>query len=329
MSELKRLRVFARVAHLRSFSLAAEELGISQSMVSRMVAALEREMGVVLLARTTRDIVLTDAGQNCLLLVEPILAQLDEVRLAIRGDGQFRGSLRIGIPTGFALEIVPRMDAFVREHPTLRIDFMVDDRKLNLMRDNIDIAIRSGELDQSSGMARLIGMNQRMLVAAPAYCERAGIPKTPPDLSRHRLISGPAGSSAGAWTFCRAGQTVSVDVQPAYTTNVSELSIAAAVAGLGIVSTGFLACRHELDNGQLVEILPDWSMSKLPIHVIIPSGRSAKGSARALADYLETELRIVAEGGDSRTGSRGSEQEMVPIAGAKRPSSQGGSHHEH
>ena len=286
------LRLFMRVARAGSFSAAARELGLSQPSASRILADLEREIGVALLTRTTRAVTLTDAGANYLAQIEPILAALEEADHAARGTGELRGTLRVGLSSSFGVrELIPRLPPFLERHPALRMDLRMNDQRQELVRDGVDVAFRFGALTNSSAVARLLASPPRLLVASPAYLARAGVPRTPTDLARHSLIIGPTALGTNAWSFQHSERPVSVHLEGRLTISASEGAIAAAVAGLGIVSTGLWSCRAELASGALVQILADWPMAPVELHAVFPAGRAAKPAARALADYLAGALR--------------------------------------
>jgi DNA-binding transcriptional LysR family regulator len=283
---LAALKLFARVARRSSFSRAGRELGLSQASASRIVASLEREIGAALLTRTTRAVTLTEAGADYLARIEPILAALDEADHAARGGGELRGVLRVALSTSFgAREVIPRLPAFFERHPFLRLSLLMSDQRQELVREGVDVAIRLGSLDDSTATARLIGSARRVLVASPAYIERAGTPNTPAELAGHSLIVGPPGPSE-AWSFQRDGKTVSIRVEGRLTVTANEGAVAAAAAGIGITSTSFWGSLVELSGGRLVEVLADWKRPPVEAHALFPAGRAAKPAARAFADYL-------------------------------------------
>lgn len=289
---LTALKLFARVAHAGSFSRAGRELGLSQPSVSRVIAALEQEVGAGLLTRTTRALTLTEAGADYLARIEPILAALEEADYAARGTGELRGVLRVALSSSFAVrEAIPRLAGFMREHPNLRIELLMNDQRQDLVNEGIDVAFRFGTLPDSNATARRLGATPRMLVASPAYLQRAGTPRVPADLAQHDAIVGPAGGGGEGWAFTQNGRTVSMRVQGRLTASVNEGSIAAAVAGLGIASTGSLGCRAELAGGTLVRVLADWQMAPVDVHAVFPAGRAAKPASRALAEHLAGALR--------------------------------------
>jgi DNA-binding transcriptional LysR family regulator len=285
------LRLFIRVARAGSFSAAGRELGLSQPSVSRILAVLEHEIGVALLTRTTRAVTLTEAGADYLDRIEPILAALEEADHAARGTGELRGMLRVGLSSSFGVrELIPRLPPFLERHPGLRMDLRMNDQRQELVQDGVDVAFRFGALTNSSAMARRLASPPRLLAASPAYLARAGAPRTPADLAGHSVIIGPTAAGPDAWSFRRDQRKVSVRVEGRLKISASEGATAAAVAGLGIISTALWGCRAELASGALVRVLADWSMASVELHAVFPAGRAAKPAARALADYLAETL---------------------------------------
>jgi DNA-binding transcriptional LysR family regulator len=286
------LMLFARVARTGSFSSAGREMGISQPTASRIVAMLEKQVGAALLTRTTRAVTLTEAGTDYLARVEAILAALDEADHAARGTGELRGVLRIAMSTSSAVRnVLPRLALFTDLHPQLRIEFVLNDEKQDLVGDAVDVALRIGSLADSSAVARKVGVVHRALAASPAYLAKAGTPLIPSELADHSIIVGPAGRGMEGWIFKKDGKTLSVRVDGRFILNGAEGATAAAVAGLGIISSGALGMLKELKSGSLVRVLPDWEMGSADVHVVLPAGRATKPSARAFADFIGTELR--------------------------------------
>jgi DNA-binding transcriptional LysR family regulator len=285
------LRLFARVARKGSFSAAGRELNIPQSTASRTIATLEREIGVALLVRTTRAVTLTDAGLDFLVRIESVLAELDEAEHAARGTGELRGILRVGLGTNFAVrEVIPRLPAFMNQHPALRIDLMMGDQRQDLLAEGVDVALRFGTLTDSTATARKVLSWPRVLAASPAYLDKAGTPIIPADLYQHAIILGPA-SLGGHWSFRNGGTETSFQVEGKLTVRASLGAIAAAVEGLGIVMAPFGACRRELEGGELIRLLPEWDAGTVDLNAVYASGRAAKPSARAFVEYLIATLR--------------------------------------
>ena len=287
---LTALRVFVRVAHAGSFSRAARELGLSQPSASRLIAILEKEIGAALFTRSTRALTLTEAGAEYLLRVEAALAGLDEAEYVARGTGESRGVLRVGASSSFTEHvIIPRLGEFLGRNPKLRIVLLISDQRQALITEGVDVAFRFGSLEDSTATARRLGSVERVLIASPAYLRRAGRPKAPADLNSHAIITGPMGTDG--WTFEKGGRRVSLRLQGRVVVSGNEGVVAAAVAGLGIATTGIIASRKELANQSLVRILPDWQMGSVDVHAVFPSGRAAKVAARALADHMALAFR--------------------------------------
>ena len=288
--DVNALRIFSRVARLQSFSAAARELLISQSQASRAVAEIEAEIGALLLGRTTRAVVLTEAGAEYLLRVEAILDQLDDAEQSVRQD-ELRGILRIGMPTSAGVrEIIPRLPRFTERHPKLRMEILLDDRKQDLIREAVDVAIRIGTLPDSNATARLLTSFARVIVASPSYLASCAPPLLPIDLLSHRIVFGPAAMVDTAWTFERNAETVTVPIQPSISFSDNEGAVAGATAGLGITSIGYWTSRRELADGSLVRILTDWEMYPTRVHAYFPLGRATRTAARAFIDFLSAEF---------------------------------------
>jgi DNA-binding transcriptional LysR family regulator len=285
------LKVFTRVARLSSFSRAARELGLSQPSVSRITAELEREVGAALITRTTRAVILTDAGVDYLERIEPLLDALEEADLAARGTGELRGSLKIGLSSSFGIrEVIPSLPSFASEHPLLSVQLAVDDQHQNLIIEGVDVAFRFGSLSDSSATARLLDASPRLILASPKYLRQAGQPMTPDQLSGHSVILGPAGGAPNLWSFEKGGRRERAQIEGRLSASSNEVAVSAAVAGMGIVSTVYWGCRRELESGELLPLLTDWTTETVPLHAVFPAGRAAKAAARSFVNHLATRL---------------------------------------
>jgi len=283
------LRLYTRVARLGSFSAAARECGLSQSQASRIVADLEAELGVRLLARTTRAVAPTEAGDEFLARIESILSALDEAEHSVREGGELRGLLRMSMPTSFGIrDVIPRLASFAERHPHLHIQLQLGDRRQDLIRDAVDVAIRLGRLPDSTATAKLIATIPRVVVASSEYLARHGVPDTPGDLVRHRIVGGTAAAVPTAWRFERNGEESAIKLEPHFSTDENEGAIAAAAAGFGITSTSGWACRRELEAGVLVRLLPEWTLAGIPVHAYFPMGGATRAAARAAIEHLIT-----------------------------------------
>ncbi len=283
---LASLRLFARVARKGSFSAAARELGIPQSTASRTIAELEREIGAGLLMRTTRAVTLTDAGADFLKRLEPILGDLDDAEQILRGNDELRGVLRVGLGSSLAVrEVIPRLPAFMEKHKALQVDLILEDQRQDLVAEGVDVALRFGPLPDSTATVRRIRGWPRVLVAAPEYLSRTGVPRIPSDLSTHDLIIGPASPNSNL-SFRKGSTAISVRAEGRLRVAGNEGAITAAVAGLGLVMTSSGSCRREMANGTLVRVLSDWDLGSADLSAIFASGKAAKHASRAFTDYL-------------------------------------------
>ena len=280
------------VARSGSFSRAARELELSQPSASRIVAALESEIGATLFTRSTRALSLTEAGAEYLGRVETALTALDEAEHAARGTGELRGVLRVAASSSFTERaLISRLDEFLVRNPKLRMVLLVNDQRQALVTEGVDVAFRFGSLDDSAATARRLGSIERVLVGSPAYLRRAGRPKAPADLKSHAIIEGPIGTDG--WTFEKDGRRISLRLEGRVVVSANESAVAAAVTGLGIATTSIIASRNELANRSLVRGLPDWQMGSLDVHAVFPAGRAAKAAARALAEHGADAFRLI------------------------------------
>jgi DNA-binding transcriptional LysR family regulator len=256
-----------------------------------MVADIEAGLGVRLLSRSTRAVGPTEAGNEFLARMEPILAAMDDAENSVRDTGELRGVLRLGMPSTMATKVVmPRLWRFAELHPQLHIEILLEDSRQDMVREAVDVGIRVGNMPDSSGTARLIGSMHRAVVASPAYLQRNGTPTTPEDILAHRIIGGPAGAHPSSWRFERDGQVQTIDPKTHITTNDAAGALAAAIGGLGITSTTSWACHAEVLSGDLVALLPEWSMAALPVHAYFPLGRATRLAARAFVEFITEAL---------------------------------------
>lgn len=285
------LKLFSRVAHMGNFSSAGRELGLSQPSASRMIAALESDLGATLFVRTTRAVSLTDAGATYLMRVEPILAALDEADHEARGTGELRGVLRIGTPISFGLrEIIPRLPVFMKQHPKLKIELRATDRYPDLVTEGIDVSFQFGELADSTATARKLIQQRKILTASPDYVREHGMPAAPSDLAHHSVILSPA-HPLPTFLFRHDHRVVAVRVESQLALTVNEGAIASALAGLGIAASSETSARKELEAGHLVPVLGEWDFGSIEVSALFVSGKTIKPAARAFTDFLIGELR--------------------------------------
>jgi DNA-binding transcriptional LysR family regulator len=291
---LQQLALFVRTVESGNFSKAAREFGLSQPSVSRSIAALERRLGVKLLIRTTRQVSATDAGDALLGRARDALLAIDEAESAARGADRLAGVLRVALPPEYGVRrIVPLLPAFFARHPLLKVDLMMSDRYENLIAEGADVALRIGDLPDSSFVARKLESARRLFIAAPSYLARRGAPASLADLAGHDVIGGPADVGDETWIGRRNGrierQLVSFRVRSRSATGV----VACAVAGLGVATASIWMCAEALASGEAVEILTDYALDPVQAYVVFPAGHRPSQRARAFSDYLEHALSPV------------------------------------
>jgi DNA-binding transcriptional LysR family regulator len=283
------MQAFVRVATLGSFSAAARALGLSQTMVTKHVVALEDRLGVKLLHRSTRRLVLTEAGRSYLASCERILPEIEEAEISASLDRiEPRGTLRLNVPLTFGFrQIVPALAAFSRLHPAVDVDLGLADRYVDLIEEGWDLAIRIGRLKDSSLVARRLAPCRTMVCAAPSYLEAHGEPQTLDDLARHNCLGYtlPSTASAGRWAFGPEGDLL-VPVKGNLRANNGDALLAAALAGQGLIHQPTFLVGDALRDGRLVRILPAHPTPTLGIHAVYPSGRQAPAKVRAFVEYL-------------------------------------------
>jgi DNA-binding transcriptional LysR family regulator len=283
------MQVFVRVAALGSFSAAARALNLSQTMVTKHVAALEERLGVKLLHRSTRRLVLTEGGRTYLAACERILAEIEEAEASASLDRiEPRGILRLNVPLTFGFRhIAPAIPEFTRLHPAVSFDLGLADRYVDLIEEGLDLAIRIGRLKDSSLVARRLAACRTVVCAAPSYLKEHGTPQTLDDLARHNCLGYTLPSAIGAnrWTFGTDGETV-VPVQGNLRANNGDALLAAAVAGQGLIYQPTFIVGDGLRDGSLVPVLGGYPTYQLGIHAVLPSGRQAPAKVRTFLAFL-------------------------------------------
>lgn len=290
MDRLQAMVSFVRVVETGSFSGAARQLGVGQPAVSKQIAQLEDRLQVRLLLRSTRGLTPTDAGLRFYERARIAIREAEEAELEARGAGAgLSGRLRISAATTFArLMIIPRLPRFLADHPDLDVDVILDDRVIDLVSEGIDLAVRMGDLPDSSVVARRIGTGRRSVVATPAYLARAGIPQVPGDLPDHEAVI--YSQLGDGWVFRRAGAEASVVVRGRVRVSAAEGIRAAVIADMGLAVVSDWMFAPELANGRVRRVLEGWTLPPIDLWAVFPTGRLASAKARAFADFVESSL---------------------------------------
>ncbi|WP_242136892.1 LysR family transcriptional regulator [Sphingomonas sp. TREG-RG-20F-R18-01] len=289
MDRLHAMEVFVRVVETGSFSAAARDLRIGQPNVSKLIAALEERLQVRLLVRTTRQLHTTEAGQAFYERARRTLEEAHEAETAARGLGKgLDGRLRVSAPVTFArLHIIPKIGEFLAAHPDLRVDFVLDDRFVDLMGENIDVALRGGELADSSLTARKLATCPRLVVASPAYLARMGTPSTPTALLEHTALVYTQGLIAEEWRFQHASGDASVRIPTRLSFSAADGVREAVIAGLGLAISPRWLMQPELESGSVVAVLADWKLPNADLWALFPTGRLPTAKARAFVSWFE------------------------------------------
>jgi LysR family transcriptional regulator, regulator for bpeEF and oprC len=288
MDRLEGMRIFVRVVESGSFSTAARTLGMGQPAVSKQIVALEDHLGAQLVRRTSRGMNLTEAGQDFYESAVRLLADVEAAESRVgRGQVAPSGLLRVAVSSGFArLCIAPLMPEFFERYPNVRMDFQVSDRVADLIEEGIDLAIRIGELSDSSLIARRIASTARIVVATPDYIARRGEPVTPADLEQHSCIVFSHFGTDAPWIF--GGRSGAVTVQPKgpILTNDAEYIRASVLTGLGIAYAPHWGFTAELKSGAVRRLLRDYEPHYFPVSAVYPGGRRPASKVTAFVDHL-------------------------------------------
>jgi DNA-binding transcriptional LysR family regulator len=299
MDRLMEMSVFQSVADRKSFAAAARHLGLSPPTITRAVSALERRIGTRLFVRTTRFVHLTEAGVKYLEDLKRIFALIEEAETEAAGAHAVpRGRLAVTAPVLFGqLFVMPVIMDFLKANPQTTANVMLVDRLVNVAEEGFDIAIRIGNLPDSSMVAVRVGHVRRTVVAAPGYLAREGVPGHPRELAQRPIITTTSASSSAEWRFLDKGHALAVKVEPSLVVNLNQAAIAAAVRGWGLTQILSYQAATEVADGRLQIVLSEFELPPLPVHVVYPEARKASAKVRnavaALADRLRKETSIL------------------------------------
>ena len=299
MDRLTAMQTFVRVVESGSFSAVARETSTTQSGVSKQVAALERELGAQLLSRTTRSLALTEAGERYFAQARRLVAEIAEAESELRqGEQQLSGWLRVAASVGYGrLKLLPLVKTFLAAHPNVKIDLKLNDGFIDLVEAGIDVAIRIGELADSSLVASRIGTTKRVLIASRTYLNSLPkgleVPREPQDLLQHNCIVYSELATQNAWTFTAGphasadnGSQVTILSQGNLQTNSSEVIRASVLSGMGIGYSPTWLFEDVMASGDLQILLPDWPTPALPIHLVSPPQRRQSAKVQAFVRHL-------------------------------------------
>ncbi|MDU8923980.1 LysR family transcriptional regulator [Pasteurellaceae bacterium LIM206] len=294
MDKLNAISVFCKVVETQSFTQAAAFENISVAMASKLVAQLEEQLKTRLLQRTTRKIMPTEAGfvyyQRC----QPILLELAEADASISDlSTSLYGNLVVSVPMDFGLRfIAPNLPRFIKANPNLHVEMEFSDRRVDLMSEGYDIALRIGTLQDSSLVAKKLASTSMCFVASPDYLATRGIPKKPENLQKHDCLLYKAAGNQIYWEFKAPNNKVQrIKMQSRVIANNGLTLVQLAKAGLGIINSPVFLVQDELKSGALVEILPEYKHQQLDLHAVYPHRRHLAAKVKAFIEFL-TELEL-------------------------------------
>jgi DNA-binding transcriptional LysR family regulator len=293
MDRLAAMEAFVVVVDTGSFSAAARRLYVGQPAVSKIVAQLEERLGVKLLVRTTRGLTATEAGLNYYERARRSIEEADEAELAARGAGSgLTGRLRIcGAVTFARIHLMPRLPEFLARHPELEMEVVLDDRNIDLVQEGIDVALRMGQLPDSSLTARRIASGRHVVVGTPAYFERTDEPTAPGDLAAHQAVIYDQGGGRD-WTFRRDDAEIAITLKGRLRVTAAEGVRAAVLADAGIAVASEWMFSPEIADRTVQMVLRDWKLPAIDLWALFPAGRKTTTKARVFTQFVQDVMGV-------------------------------------
>ena len=293
MDRLQAMTTFIAVVDSGGFASAARKLSLSPPFVTRAVAELEERLGLRLLTRTTRFVRVTDAGARYADDCRRILAEIEEAETAATGiHATPRGTLTLTAPVLFGhLYVTPILAVYLQRNQEVDVQCLFLDRVVNIVEEGIDVAVRIGELPDSSLQATRVGRVRRVVAASPAYLKAHGVPKRPDDLARHTIIAASGVTPIPEWRFTEKGKPIVQRLRARMRTTTNDSAISAAVGGLGITRLLNYQVAAQVRSGQLKIVLEDFESEPLPVHVVHHEGRRVTRKVRGFIELAVDTLR--------------------------------------
>ena len=294
MDRLTSMNVFVKSADLGSFAATADALDMSPQMVAKHIAALEAQLGITLLNRTTRRQQLTDVGRAYYERCKRVLSEVEAAdSLALDMQTHPKGVLKVSAPITFGAFTMPAfVTRFLAQHPDMQIDLSLDDRYVDPLEEGIEVIIRLGDLVDSSLIARQLRPYRLIACASPAYLDRRGTPETPADLERHDCLAYGYWSPSipCRWLFSRDGRTEEVRANGRFRSNDWKALLHAAIEGFGVTLGPESILNGEIAAGRLVRVLPDYEGPARPMHILHPAGRRPTVKLRSFINAVIEEF---------------------------------------
>jgi len=293
MDRLLAIETFVRVVDTGSFSAAARIQNMGQPAVSKLIVQLEDWLGVKLLLRSTRGLAPTEAGVSFYTRARRTLEEADEAVLAARGTAAgLSGRVRVSAAVCFArMHLVPKLPVFLADHPGLEVELLLEDRKVDLVEEGVDVALRMGTITDPAMTIRKIADRRRRVVATPEYFARCGTPQTPADLIGHEAVIYTRDPYYEAFPFTRGTEEISVALSGRVRVSATDGMREAVLAGIGLTVASGFAFAPELKSGKVVSVLDEWSLPAIELFAVYPTGRMASTKARAFVGFVEDCLR--------------------------------------
>ncbi len=287
MIDQNAMALYVKVVENKSFSRAARREGVPVSTINRKISQLEKALGVRLLERSTRQLRMTEIGQDYYQRCRRGLEEFETANLMVKDQqAEVSGRLRLSVPPSLSdVVFIPLIEAFQVLYPNAIVNCLVTDRHVNHIEDGIDISLRVGDLKDSSLVARPLLRYRSVLVASPGYLKRAGAPSHPNELPLHALVAFSRWEAAVTWVLENNGEAYKVNVQPRIAMNDFTGVQSAAVNGLGISEIPSIVCGQKLQDGSLVEVIPDWQFSPVTLSAVYPSNRNLSRLVRLFKDF--------------------------------------------
>lgn len=294
MDRFVELEIFTRIADEANLTRAAAEMGLSVSGVSRHLTNLENRLGVRLVQRTTRALSLTSEGQRFARSARDILSTLQEAEESVSlVSAEPTGVLRLGASLSFSmLHLMPVINMFTTRYPQVRIDLQASNRYCDIIENGLDLAIRTrrAEVDSSVTIRKLAEV-PRLIVGAPDYLARHGVPRTPDDLEHHHLLLYTLSENWDQLSFARDGEERRLPAVAKMASNDGQLLRQAALAGMGLLVQPAYVVQEDIESGQLVPVLPDWTLPRLTMNIVFPSRTHLPARTRLFIDALVRHFR--------------------------------------
>ncbi|ADH91513.1 transcriptional regulator, LysR family [Ancylobacter novellus DSM 506] len=293
MDRFEAMSVLLTVVEAGSLSAGARRLRAPLATVSRKVGELEKHLGVRLVQRTSRGLVLTEEGRTFVAASRRILEELDAAERQAAGDhGALRGGLHVTAPIAFGeRHVLPIALEFLKEHPEIDLRLTLADQQVRLADEHIDVALRIGHLEDSALIATRVGAVRRVICASPAYLARRGIPRQPDDLAEHDGISFQGFATAPEWRYRRDSPAFAVEPRPKFAVNTTNAAIQAALAGVGIIRVLSYQVSEHLRSGELQELLTEFAPEPLPVSLIHAPADPLGRKVRSFLDWTAPRLR--------------------------------------